>query len=164
MSNSPICIAKILTAHGVRGFVKVDCFLENPHELESYNPLKTSDGKEITLHLKNPIKGKFLAEIKGVTDRNDAEKYRNIELFTERDKLPEPEEGFYHSDLIGMSLKNKQDQIIGKVIAVENFGAGDLIQVQPVSGKIFYLPFTEPYVGEILDDFIEVDRVEDFQE
>lgn len=163
---SKVCIAKILTAHGVRGLVKVDCFLEDPSELESYNPLIAADGRSFTLRLKNPIKGKFLAEINGITDRTEAEKYRNIELYVERDQLPEPEDGFYHEDLVGIDIKNKNNETLGKVLAVENFGAGDLIHIQPISGKNFYLPFAEPYVLETNTDdkFLIVDRIEEFQE
>ena len=161
---SKVCIAKIRTAHGVRGLVKVDCFLEDPSELNSYNPLMTADNKPITLTLKNSVKGQFLAEIKGVTDRTDAEKYRNIELFIDRGQLPEAEDGFYHEDLIDMEVRNKAGDIIGKVLAVENFGASDLLEIQPTSGKSFYLPFMEPYVGDIDPDqnFIVVDQIEEF--
>ncbi len=159
---SKVCIAKIRTAHGVRGLVKVDCFLEDPSELMSYNPLMTADNKPITLTLKNSIKGQFLAEIKGVSDRTDAEKYRNVELFIERDQLPEAEDGFYHEDLIGLEVKNKNGDVIGKVLAVENFGASDLLEIQPTSGKSFYLPFMEPYVGAIEDDHVIVDQIEEF--
>lgn len=164
MTEKKICIAKIRTAHGVRGLVKVDCFLEDPSELSSYNPLMTADGKEITLTLKNSIKDHFIAEIKGITDRNDAEKFRNIELFTNRENLPEAEEGFYYEDLVGLEVRNKQDTVIGKILAVENFGAGDLIQIQPLTGKSFYLPFSEPYVGDVEPDqkFIVVDQIEEF--
>lgn len=161
---SKVCIAKIRTAHGVRGLVKVDCFLEDPSELESYNPLMTADNKPVTLTLKNSAKGQFIAEIKGITDRTDAEKFRNIELFTNRENLPEPEEGFYYEDLIGLDVKNKEDIVIGQIAAVENFGAGDLIEIKPVSGKNFFLPFREPYVGDVEPDqkFIVVDQIEEF--
>ncbi len=164
MTDNKICIAKIRTAHGVRGLVKVDCFLEDPTELASYNPLMTDDGKSITLTLKNSLKGQFIAEIKGISDRTDAEKFRNIELFIERDQLPEAKEGFYHEDLVGLDVQNKQGEVIGKVLAVENFGASDLLEIQPLSGKPYYLPFMEPYVGDIDPDqkFVIVDQIEEF--
>jgi len=162
MTDKTICIAKILTAHGVRGLVKVDCFLEDPAELEKYNPLMTADGKPITLTLKNPLKGRFIAEIKGISDRNDAEKYRNIELFTMRENFPEAGEGVYYEDLVGLEVRNKNNEVIGKISAVENFGASDLIQVKPLSGKSFYVPFTEPYVGDVEGGFITIDQFEEF--
>jgi len=161
---SKVCIAKILTAHGVRGLVKIDCYLEDADELGNYNPLIAADGKEYTLTLKNSIKGKWLAEIKGVNDRTEAEKYRNIELFTSRDNLPDAEEGIYHEDLIGMNVEDKNGASIGTIISVDNFGASDLIEVKPASGKNFYLPFTEPYLVETdLDNKrVIVDQAEEF--
>ncbi|PZP57154.1 MAG: 16S rRNA processing protein RimM [Micavibrio aeruginosavorus] len=161
---SKVCIAKIRTAHGVRGLVKVDCFLEDPSELASYNPLMTADDKPVTLILKNSAKGQFIAEIKGITDRNDAEKFRNIELFIDRDRLPETEDEFYHQDLIDLPVQNKDGIAIGKVLAVENFGASDLLHIQRIEGKSFYLPFMEPYVGEITEQFVTVDQIEEFLE
>ena len=162
--NSKICVAKILTAHGVRGLIKLDCFLEDPKTLESYNPLTSKDGKAFTIRLKNSLKGQFLAEIEGVSDRTEAEKYRHIELFIDRDKLPDLDEGHYIDDLVGLDVQDNNGQKIGKIISVENFGAGDLVQIEPVNGKRFYLPFNEPYVIEITDDYIRTDPIEDFLE
>ncbi len=165
MSNK-VCIAKILTAHGVRGLVKVDCYLEEPSELKNYNPLTTADGKSLTLTLKNSLKGLWLAEIDGVNDRTIAERYRNTELFIDRESLPEAEDGHYILDLVGLDVQNKAGAVIGKVLAVENFGASDLLEIKPVSGKSYYLPMIEPYVSDIDPEagFISVDQVEDFQQ
>lgn len=146
---SKVCIAKILTAHGVRGLVKVDCFLEDPNDLKNYNPLTAADGRKFTIHLKNSIKGKYLAEIEGIADRNEAEKYRNIELFVERDQMPTPDDGFYHEDLIGCDVLGQEGQKLGTLLSIENYGAGDLFNIKPVTGKTFLLPHTETYVPSI---------------
>ena len=161
-----VCIAKILTAHGVRGLVKIDCYLEDPQELANYNPLSDSAGNEYTITLKNPIKGKWLAEIKGVADRTDAEKYRNIELFTARDQLPDADDGYYHEDLIDLEVRKTDGTRIGTIIGIDNFGASDVIEVKPETGKTFYLPFTEPYLVDVNmeENFITVEGAEGFIE
>jgi 16S rRNA processing protein RimM len=161
-----VCIAKILTAHGVRGLVKIDCYLEDPQELMNYNPLSDSAGREYTITLKNPIKGKWLAEIKGVADRTVAEKYRNIELFTARDQLPDADDGYYHEDLIDLEVRKTDGTKIGTIIGIDNFGASDVIEVKPETGKTFYLPFTEPYLVDVNmeEKFITVEGAEGFIE
>jgi 16S rRNA processing protein RimM len=160
--SEKICIAKILTAHGVRGLVRLDCFLDAPESLETYNPLETASGQPVTLHLKNPIKGRWLAEIDGVTDRTAAEKWRNTELFVDREALPELEEGHYIADLVGREIR-LNGAILGHVAGVENFGAGDLLEIRPLSGKNFYLPLTDAHVPEIAEDHVVVADIEEFR-
>lgn len=148
-----IAIAKIMTAHGVRGLVKLRCFLEDPKEITQYNPLTDDKGRPYTVTLKNPIKSDWVASINDINDRNDAEKLRGITLFTARDNLPPPnEDEFYHIDLIGMNVTNEHQQNIGVVIAVDNFGAGDIIEVKPLGKSSFYLPFSEPYLVSVDTD------------
>ncbi len=149
MSSKKILIAKILTAHGVRGFVKLRTFLEDPSDIEAYMPCD-SKGRGYKITLKNPVKGDWVASIDGITDRDDAEKLRGFELFIDRDELPETEDGeIYIEDLVGLTCVDKLGTVLGKIIDFQNFGAGDLIEVQPASGdKTYYLPMVEPYVGE----------------
>lgn len=161
-----ICIAQIMTAHGIRGLVKLRCFLEDPADLESYNPLETEEGQEFSLTLKNPIKGDWLAEVSGISDRTSAEKLRHLLLYTDRDRLPEPAEGeVYVEDLIGCKAVTASGEAIGEIIAVENFGASDIIEIRPLSGRSFYLPMTEPYVSAIdLDSrIVTIDPAEEFR-
>jgi len=165
MNQSPrrMCLAKIATAHGVRGMVKLHVYAEDPRSIDSYGPLYTSenDGKALTLTIKNPLGKYWLAEIKGITDRNESEKLRGIELWVDRDKLPNPEEGeHYHADLIGMNVQDKDGAALGKVIAVENFGASDLLDIKPASGSSFYLPFADQFIIEVTADSITVDMPE----
>lgn len=146
-----LCIADILGAHGIRGLVKLRCHLEAPEALESYNPLTDENGKHYTITLKNPIKGDWLAEVEGVKDRNTSELLRGIKLYIDRDQLPESEDGdIYLEDLVGCDAIGKDGHKIGTIIAVDNFGASDLIEIRPVSGeKSYYLPIAEPYVLDI---------------
>lgn len=144
-------IADIRTAHGIRGFLKLAIYLENPKDIENYNPVEGSDGKKYTVILKNAVKGEWLAEINGIADRNQAELLRGIELFIDRDQLPETEgDEIYLEDLVGCDAINTDGHKIGDIISVDNFGASDLIEIKPIDGtKTYYLPITEPYVQDI---------------
>lgn len=159
MNHSPrrVCLAKIATAHGVRGVVKLTVYADDPDNLEIHGPLYTSETGDRTLRLKlQSASGKhWLAEIEGISDRTAAEKLRGTGLWLDRDKLPEPEEGqHYHADLIGMPVRNEQGDDIGKIVAVANFGAGDLLEIQPPGGASFYLPFTKDYVLAVTEQSV----------
>lgn len=147
-----ICLGKIVTAHGVKGLVKVACFGEEPESLEKYGPLFIDeDGPQtVSLRLKSAMKGVFLAEIEGVNDRNAAEALRGTVLYVARDSLPEPEEGqYYHVDLIGLDAVDPSGEPLGRVISVQNFGADDLLEIAPPGGKTFLVPFLKDFVGDI---------------
>jgi 16S rRNA processing protein RimM len=150
-TKDKVCIAKILTAHGVRGLVKLRCFLDNPTTISDYNPMESEDGRKFSVTLKNPIKEDWVASIDGITDRNIAEKLRHLELYVDRDRLPETDtDEYYIDDLIGCAAIDKDGAKIGDVIGFENYGAGDLLEIKPASGgKSYYLPMAEPYVGDI---------------
>lgn len=161
-----LCVAKILTAHGVRGLVKLRVNLEDPEDLESYNPLTDETGKEYTITLKNPIKDDWVAEVKGITDRNQSETLRGLSLYIDRNQLPETEDGeIYLEDLVGCEAIDKEGHKVGEIIAVENFGASDLIEIKPINGgKTYYLPIDEPYVLDIdlESQIVVVDPAEEF--
>lgn len=145
-----ICVGEITSAHGVRGFVKVRCFGDDPETLVKYDLYTSEDGAEIVhLDLKHMAGGALVAEVEGVADRNEAEKMRGMKLWVDRDALPELEDAYYHADLIGLEARGPDGAAIGTVISVQNFGASDLLEIKPESGKAFYLPFIDEYVGEI---------------
>tara|TARA_Y100000031_G_scaffold40119_1_gene45474 strand:- start:82222 stop:82776 length:555 start_codon:yes stop_codon:yes gene_type:complete len=151
-SEKRLCVARIATAHGIKGYVRAKIFMENPHDIEDYNPLFTSETGAETLHvtLKNPIKNQWLVEIGGVSDRTEAEKLRNLDLYINADALPEAEDGaFYYKDLIGLTAYDDKGETVGKVINVDNFGSGDLLEIKPMDGESFYLPFKDEFSGNI---------------
>jgi 16S rRNA processing protein RimM len=159
-------IADIRTAHGIRGLVKIAIYLENAKDIENYNPVQGSDGKSYTVILKNSLKGEWLAEVNGIADRNQAELLRGIELFIDRDQLPETDgDEIYLEDLVGCDAINTEGHKIGEIISVDNFGASDLIEIKPIDGsKTYYLPIAEPFVQDIdvEQKIVVVDPAEEF--
>lgn len=152
-------IADIRTAHGIRGLVKMAIYLEDAKDIENYNPVQGNDGKSYHVVLKNPIKGEWLAEVNGISDRNQAELLRGIELYINREQLPETDsDEIYLEDLVGCDAINSEGHKIGEIISVDNFGASDLIEIKPIDGsKTYYLPISEPFVQDIdLDQHIVV--------
>ena len=148
---SQICVARIGAAHGVRGAVKLWTFTEDPLAVKHYGPLSTKDGArqfEVT-HVRE-AKDHLVATLKGVATREDAERLNGIELYIARDKLPETDEDeYYHADLIGLAAVNAANEAIGRVIAIHNFGAGDIIEIAPASGPTLLLPFTNAVVPTV---------------
>lgn len=143
-----IVLAKIADVHGIKGLVKIFPYGEDISLLESIEPLY-AENKAVKITLKNAL-GKFiLAEIEGVSTREDAEKLKGHELSVDKDALPEldhEEDGYYHHDLIGLKALNEAGEEIGTVIAVDNYGAGDLLEIRKSTGEKFLLPFTDEYV------------------
>lgn len=149
-----ICVGEISTAHGVRGLVKIRSYGDDPQTLEQYGPLFTSEsgGQSLKIILKHQAGGAWIAEVSGIDDRNDAEKLRGTQLWLDRALLPdldEEEEGYYHSDLVGMRVIGLDGIEWGEVIAIDNFGAGDLLEIKPAGKPSFYLPFVDSYVPEV---------------
>ncbi len=148
-----ICLGKITSAHGVKGLVKILPYGEDITLLETIGPLftgETSD-KTVSVTLKSSA-GKFmLAEIEGCNDRDKADQYRNTELWCLRSDLPEIEnEGeFYIEDLINLDAKSAEGEPLGKVVAVQNFGSADLLEIKPPVGQSYFIPFKDEYVGDV---------------
>ncbi len=154
---SRICIAKIATAHGIKGLVKLHVFADDNSLADGI--LFTSEGgdKTLSLKLKNQTAKHWLAEVEGITNRNEAEKLRGTELYIDKDNLPEAnDDEFYIADLIGLSCIDKDNKHIGKIIAVENFGASDLLEIQPDGGESFYLPFTDDTTLKVSDTTVTI--------
>ncbi|WP_374657129.1 ribosome maturation factor RimM [Phenylobacterium sp.] len=147
-----IFVAQVGAAHGVRGEVKVTTFTADPMALAAYKTLMRQDGSPaLTIASARPAKGGLVARLKGVDDRNAAEALRGLKLYISRDSLPEPEEDeFYLADLIGLSVETAEGELLGKVKTVQDFGAGDLLEIQPRAGATWWLPFTREAVPQVL--------------
>ncbi len=148
-----ICVARIGAAHGVRGEVKLWSFTEEPAAIANYGPLETLDGKQrFAIEALRPAKDHFVARIAGVSDREAAEKLRNLDLYIPRTRLPAIEEvdTFYHADLVGLNVVTPDGTQVGTVHALHNFGAGDIIDiVTGDGGDHLMLPFNEQIVPKI---------------
>lgn len=148
-----VCLGKITTPHGIKGFVKIIPFGEDPSLIQSLGPAYTAEDNAQTdtlvITLKNPAGKYFLAAIDGVTNRDQAEALRGTELYFDRDLLPETgEDEFYYDDLIGLTVV-EGDQTIGTVKSIQNYGAGDLLEIKPNGGPTFFLPYTDDYVTDV---------------
>jgi 16S rRNA processing protein RimM len=147
----PICVARIGAAHGVRGAVKLWTFTEDPLAVQRYGPLATKDGaRQFEVTHAREAKGHLVATLKGVTTREDAERLNGVELYIAREKLPVTDENeYYHADLIGLAAVSAADEPLGRVIAIHNFGAGDIIEIAPPHGATMLLPFTNAVVPSV---------------
>ena len=148
---APICVARIGAAHGVRGAVKLWTFTEDPLAVQRYGPLLTKDGaRQFEVTHAREAKDHLVATLKGIATREDAERLNGLELYIARDKLPGTDEGeYYHADLIGLAAVNAANEPIGRVTAIHNFGAGDIIEIAPPHGATLLLPFTNAVVPTV---------------
>ena len=146
-----ICIARIGAPHGVRGAVKLWTFTEDPFAVQAYGPLVTKDGaRSFEVATAREGKGHLVATLKGIATREDAERLNGLELYIAREKLPATDENeYYHADLIGLAAVTSADEPLGRVIAIHNFGAGDIIEIAPPQGATMLLPFTNAVVPSI---------------
>jgi 16S rRNA processing protein RimM len=148
-----ICVAQIGAAHGIRGEVRLRSFTQDPMAIKAYGPLESEDGsRRFEIEALRPAKDHFVARLAGVPDRDAAEKLTNIKLYVSRDRLPpiDDDDTFYHADLVGLSAVTLDGVELGKVTAILNFGAGDLVEIKPDGGgEPLMVPFTEAAVPKI---------------
>ena len=161
-NDRPVTLAAIIGAHGVTGELRLKLFGEGPDGLKRY---KSFDAGGRTLTLKTVREGPngAVARFAEVTDRNAAEALRGTQLTVPRSALPPLDEGeYYHADLIGLAAVSDAGEPLGTVIAVENFGAGDILEIERPDGKRFMVPMRADAVPEwdderlvVATDFVE---------
>jgi 16S rRNA processing protein RimM len=147
-----ICVARLGAAHGVRGDIKLWSFTADPAAVADYGPFETADGRVIEIEALRPARDFFVARVKGIADRDAAERLRNVELFVPRARLPATDDAdeFYHADLIGLAAVDAAGAPLGTVVALHNFGAGDIIEVRRADANdTVMLPFTQAAVPQI---------------
>lgn len=153
MEDKRICIGKIINAHGIKGAIKIQTYTEDPMALADYHPITDKTGKkQFAPSIHSCHKGVVIATLEGITDRNAALSLKNTELFIKRSQLPqlEDEEEFYYSDLIGLQAQLEDGTIYGDVVAVHEYGAGDILEIKRAgTGKNEMLSFTYENVPEI---------------
>jgi len=151
MADKLIQVARVAGAFGVRGELRITTFTEDPMSLAAFKALLRQDGSPgLTLTSARPVKGGVVARAKEIETREQAEAARGLTLFIPRAALPAPDEDeFYLTDLIGAVVETPGGERLGEVKSVQDFGAGDLLEVQPASGPSWWLPFTRDNVPEV---------------
>jgi 16S rRNA processing protein RimM len=147
-----ILLGRIAGAHGIRGEVVIHSYAAAPEDVGAYGPLMDASGARSFEIASARVTAKgVVARLKGVDDRNAADALKGVELYVARHKLPAAAEGeYYHADLIGLAAVDAEGKAIGEIVAVSNFGAGDLIEIRLVgSSKTELVPFTDANVLEV---------------
>ncbi len=148
-----VLLGHIGAAHGLKGEVRIEAYTGEPHDIASYGPLTSADGaRRFDIVALRPVKGSaVIARLKGVGDRTAAEALRGEKLYVPRERLPAPgEDEFYHSDLIGLTAVDAGGARIGEIVAVQNFGGGDLLEIRlDATRKTEYAPFTAAFAPMI---------------
>ena len=154
--HKPVTLAAIIGAHGVTGEVRLKLFGEG---FASLKPHKTfNDGALTVEKLKDDGKGGAIARLVGVTDRTAAEALRGTALTVPRSALPPLGEGeYYYADLIGLPAVSTEGEALGVCVAVENFGAGDVVEIEKADGSRFMVPMRAESVPEWSDLGIAID-------
>ena len=140
-----ICVAQIGPAHGTRGEVRLKSFTADPMAVKDYGALETEDGTAtFRIEALRPAKSYLVAQLAGIRDRTAAERLANLRLFVPRERLPAPEaDEFYHADLIGLAAVTSDGRALGTVVAIHDFGAGDILEVRQEGRRnTVMVPFT----------------------
>ena len=163
MSSDMIILGEIVRPHGVRGEVKLRSFTEDPCAIAAYGALVTDRGESVTLKNVRAAHDHVIARIEGVADRDAAERLKGRQLKASRAALPEldDEDEAYAADLVGLDVADQTGRRLGTVFAVQNYGAGDLLEISMDGAKgTVLLPFSDDVVLEIGEDALALDLTE----
>jgi 16S rRNA processing protein RimM len=147
-----ILVARVAGAFGVKGDVRVSTFTEDPLAIATFRDLKSEAGESVLTVLSARVaKGGVITRCKGVETKEAADALRGLRLYVRRADLPEPEEDeFYLTDLVALVVDTPDGERLGVVKSVQNFGAGDLLEIDPAEGgQTWYLPFTRDAVPSV---------------
>lgn len=149
MTEDRICVGAIAGAFGVHGEVRLKSFCSDPADIATYSPLTSEDGtRRFEVSLTREVTGALGARIKGITTKEDADALRGVTLWAPRSALPAlPDDEFYHADLIGLEVVDTGGQILGRVKAIHDHGAGDILEV--TGPQPLLLPFTRAIVPTV---------------
>jgi len=151
MTSKLVLVGRVAGAFGVKGEVRLTAYTAQPEALLAYRDLKRQDGSPgLTLLSGRAQKGDIVARAREIATKEEADALRGLLLHVPREALPEPDEDeYYLTDLIGMAAVTPQGEPLGKVKAVQDFGAGDILEIDPGRGPTWYLPFTRDCVPEV---------------
>ena len=151
MAERLILVGRVAGAFGVKGEVRITAYTDDPVALVRYRELVREDGSPgLTLTTGRAQKGALVGRAREIATREEAEALRGLQLYVPRAVLPAPEEDeFYLADLIGLRAVGLDGAELGRIKSVQNFGAGDLLEIAPASGPTWWLPFTLEAVPEV---------------
>lgn len=149
--ESRVCVGAIAGSFGVSGEVRLKSFCADPGAIATYGPLTTEDGsRSFKVKLTRPVAGGLGARLTGIATKEEADALKGTTLWVSRDRLPAlGDDEFYHADLIGMAVHDTGGAPLGRVTAIHNHGAGDVIEVAQPGGKTLLLPFTRAAVPTV---------------
>lgn len=144
-----VCVGAIAGAFGVQGEVRLKSFCAEPKDIATYGPLWTENGgRSFSVRLTRPVTGGLGARLSGVQTRDDAEALKGVTLWAERSALPSlPDDEFYHADLIGLEVVDTGGVTLGRVRAIYDHGAGDILEI--TGPHPMMLPFTRAFVPTV---------------
>jgi 16S rRNA processing protein RimM len=145
-----VCLGAVMGSYGVRGEVRVKSFCAEPSAIGDYGPLTGDDGRSYAVSVTRPVKGGYAVRLSGVPTKEAADALRGTRLWAPRAALPQlPDDEFYHSDLIGLEAVDTGGAPLGRVHAVHDHGAGDLLELRPKGGVPVLVPFTRAVVPTV---------------
>lgn len=152
-ADRPVTLAAIIGAHGIAGEVRLKVFADDLGSHKQFN------GGSLTLEKLRETPQGAIARFAGVADRTAAERLRGTELTVPRDSLPPLGDGeYYHADLLGLPVVDESAEAVGTVVSIEDFGAGDVIEIERAGGGRFMVPMTLDAVPEWNDERLVVTR------
>ena len=146
-----ICVGAVTGARGVKGDVRIKSFTADPQDITSYGPLFDKTGNiAYELKVTGQAKGELVGRIVGTPNRTAAEKLKGLQFFVARDSLPSTnDDEYYFSDLVGLNVKDTQGKALGIISSVENFGAGDILEILGKANGSLMVPFTKETVPKV---------------
>ena len=149
-ASGHVLVGVIVGAHGIKGEVKLKSFTSDPLSIGRYDPLQSSSGQQFEIAKLKAAKDDFIASLKGIGNRNEAEALKGTELFVARDKLPKLKiHETYAHDLIGLDILLDDGSRLGKLVGMPNYGAGDLLEVEVIGNtETILIPFTNAFVPQ----------------
>lgn len=147
-----VCVGVVTGSYGVRGEARIKSFCAEPSAIADYSPLSSEDGNTLySVVISRPVKGGFVVKLGSVTSKEQADGLKGAKLFAERDDLPAlPDDEYYYTDLIGLEVLDTGGATIGRVKAVFDHGAGDILEVTGPNIKgAALIPFTKDIVPTV---------------
>jgi len=147
-----VLLGRIAAAHGIRGEVVIKPYTEPPENIAAYGPLTDRSGARVfAIECRRVTAKGVIARLSGIRDRSAAEALKGTDLYTVRERLPPAAEGeFYHWDLIGLAAVSAEGRLIGEIVGVQNYGAGDLLEVRLAGAATTQLiPFSDAFVPQV---------------